>query len=100
VATTGADQSNLSAAGGEPAGTTSPVTVVDGARHHEVWDPTQDGSPPQPRRTTYPLVTTGGGALPLPTCAQPAMLRRASTAAIATESFFIGDTPFAMTERA
>ena len=31
----------------------------------------------------YPLVTTGGGALPLPTyCAQLAMLKRASTAAI------------------
>jgi hypothetical protein len=38
----------------------------------------------------YPLVTTGGGALPLPMyCAQPAMLRRANTVAIARESFFI-----------
>jgi hypothetical protein len=27
------------------------------------------------------LVTTGGGALPLPTCAQPVMLRKVSTAA-------------------
>ena len=34
---------------------------------------------------TYPLVTTGGGALPLPTyCAQPAMLRKANTAAVAS----------------
>src|ERR1700722_16429881 len=39
---------------------------------------------------TYPLVTTGGGALPLPTWAQPAMLRRANTAAVARASFFIG----------
>jgi hypothetical protein len=31
--------------------------------------------------------------LPLPTCAQPAMLRSASTAAIATESFFMGSSP-------
>jgi hypothetical protein len=32
-----------------------------------------------PKVATYPLVTTGGGALPLPTyCAQPAMLRRAN----------------------
>ncbi len=38
---------------------------------------------------TYPLVTTGGGALPLPTCAQPAMLRRANTAAVARASFFM-----------
>jgi hypothetical protein len=38
----------------------------------------------------YPLVTTGGGALPLPTyCAQPAMLRRANIAAVARASFFI-----------
>lgn len=28
----------------------------------------------QSRMATYPLVTTGGGALPLPTCAQPVML--------------------------
>jgi hypothetical protein len=38
------------------------------------------GSPPQSRAATYPLVTTGGGALPLPTCAQPVMLRSASIA--------------------
>ena len=48
---------------------------------------------PQSRRATYPFVTTGGGALPLPTCAQPVMLRSASTAAIATVSFFIGESP-------
>src|SRR5262249_13691780 len=36
-----------------------------------------------------PLVTTGGGALPLPTFAQPAMLRSASTAAVASTIFFI-----------
>jgi hypothetical protein len=40
-------------------------------------------------------VTTGGGALPLPTyCAQPATLRRANTAAITSESFFMEATPF------
>ena len=42
---------------------------------------------------TYPLVTTGGGALPLPTSAQPAMLRRANTAAVARASFFMKRTP-------
>ena len=44
-----------------------------------------------PARPVYPLVITGGGALPLPIsyCAQPAMLKRASTAAIARASFFI-----------
>jgi hypothetical protein len=37
----------------------------------------------------YPFVTTGGGALPLPVLAQPAMLSRASTAAVASASFFM-----------
>jgi len=41
----------------------------------------------------YPFVTTGGGALPLPVLAQPAMLRRASTAAVAIASFFMKDSP-------
>jgi len=36
-----------------------------------------------------PLVTTGGGALPLPTFAHPAMLRSANTAAVANTIFFI-----------
>ena len=36
-----------------------------------------------------PLVTTGGGALPLPVCAQPATLNSAITAAIAIATFFI-----------
>ena len=43
-----------------------------------------------------PFVTTGGGALPLPmpmSCAQPAMLRRASTAAVNRATFFIELTP-------
>jgi len=40
--------------------------------------------------SNYPFVTTGGGALPLPTpVPQPAMLRRASTAAVARASFFM-----------
>ena len=47
--------------------------------------------------SVYPLVTTGaagGGAFPLPMyCAQPAMLRRARTAAIPRASFFIGVIP-------
>ena len=47
---------------------------------------------------TYPFVTTGGGALPLPTLAQPAMLRRASTAAVASASFFMKNPPV-MTSR-
>ena len=48
---------------------------------------------------TYPLVTTGGGALPLPTyCAQPAMLRRANIAAVARASIFI-ELSFVMTSR-
>jgi hypothetical protein len=55
------------------------------------------GPPPNACYSIYPLVTTGaagGGAFPLPTyCAQPAMLRRASTAAIPRESFFIGVVP-------
>jgi hypothetical protein len=38
---------------------------------------------------TYPLVTTGGRALPVPRyCAQPAMLRMANIAAVARASFF------------
>jgi len=45
--------------------------------------------PSQYPYSNYPLVTTGGGALPLPTCAQPAMLRRANTAAVASANFFI-----------
>src|SRR5438046_2953737 len=49
----------------------------------------------------HPLVTTGaagGGAFPLPMyCAQPAMLSRASTAAIPRESFFIAVIPLVMT---
>jgi len=36
-----------------------------------------------------PLVTTGGGALPLPTSAHPATLKSARTAAVAIASFFI-----------
>jgi len=45
----------------------------------------------------YPLVTTGGGALPLPTyCAQPTTLRRANIAAVARASFFI-ELSFVMT---
>jgi hypothetical protein len=44
--------------------------------------------------SNYPLVTTGGGALPFPMyCAQPAMLRSASTTAIPRESLFIGVVP-------
>jgi hypothetical protein len=45
--------------------------------------------PSQNQYSNYPLVTTGGGVLPLPTCAQPAMLRRANTAAVASAIFFI-----------
>ena len=63
-------------------------------RRQKERDPAEDGSPPQSRRTTYPLVTTGGGALPLPTYVpQPATLRRASVAAIARVSFFKGSPP-------
>src|SRR5579864_7116864 len=50
-------------------------------------------SPIQLLYSNYPLVTTGGGALPLPTSAQPAMLRRANTAAVAITSFFMENTP-------
>jgi len=47
-----------------------------------------------PFSLAQPLVTTGGGALPLPTyCAQPAMLRRASTAAVNRATFFMKVTP-------
>jgi hypothetical protein len=49
--------------------------------------------PSQYLYSNYPLVTTGGGALPLPTCAQPAMLRRANTAAVASANFFIESPP-------
>ena len=43
---------------------------------------------------SQPLVTTGGGALPLPTyCAQPAMLRRASIVAVNRATFFMKVTP-------
>jgi hypothetical protein len=43
---------------------------------------------------SYPFVTTGGGggALPLPTWALAATLRRASTAAVARASFFMKQT--------
>jgi hypothetical protein len=43
---------------------------------------------------SYPFVTTGGGggALPLPTWALAATLRRASTAAVARASFFMRQT--------
>ena len=41
----------------------------------------------------YPFVTTGGGALPLPVLAQPAMLKRARTAAVARASFFMKKIP-------
>jgi hypothetical protein len=55
--------------------------------------PRPEGVRPNRGTATYPLVTTGGGALPLPTyCAQPAMLRRANTAAVARASFFIAVT--------
>jgi hypothetical protein len=47
--------------------------------------------------SSYPFVTTGGGALPLPVLAQPAMLRRASTAAVARASFFMKELPLVMT---
>jgi hypothetical protein len=45
-------------------------------------------------RRDYPFVTTGGGggALPLPTWALAATLRRASTAAVARASFFMRQT--------
>jgi hypothetical protein len=42
--------------------------------------------PFNPNRGNYPFVTTGGGALPLPVLAQPTMLRRARTAAVASAS--------------
>jgi hypothetical protein len=42
--------------------------------------------------SNYPLVTTGGGALPLPV-AQPAMLKRANTAAVAIAIFFMEYIP-------
>jgi hypothetical protein len=49
---------------------------------------------------SYPLVITGGGALPLPMsyCAQPAMLKRANIAAIPRESFFMKATPITTTD--
>src|SRR5262249_7157872 len=50
-------------------------------------------SPIQVPYGAYPLVTTGGGALPLPVSAQPAMLRRANTAAVARAIFFMKETP-------
>ena len=37
-----------------------------------------------------PLVTTGGGALPLPVCAQPAMLSNARITAVPSAIFFMG----------
>jgi len=60
----------------------------------KVRDPAQGRVPRKLHTATYPLVTTGGGALPLPTYVpQPATLRRASTAAIAKASFFMGSPP-------
>ena len=57
----------------------------------KVRDPAQGRVPRKLHTATYPLVTTGGGALPLPTpVPQPATLRRASTAAVAKAIFFMG----------
>jgi hypothetical protein len=57
----------------------------------KVRDPAQGRVPRKLHTATYPLVTTGGGALPLPTpVPQPATLRRASVAAIAKAIFFMG----------
>src|SRR5215469_16652587 len=59
--------------------------------------PSMTAGPSQCLLQHYPLVTTGaagGGAFPLPMyCAQPAMLKRASTAAVPRVSFFIGVVP-------
>jgi hypothetical protein len=49
--------------------------------------------PFNPNRGNYPFVTTGGGALPLPVLAQPTMLRRARTAAVASASCFMKKLP-------
>jgi hypothetical protein len=74
---------------------------VGGGSSQKVKDPAQGRVPRKLHTaTTYPLVTTGGGALPLPTpVPQPATLRRASTAAIAKAIFFMG-SPLVMTEAA
>jgi hypothetical protein len=65
--------------------------------HHPYLKPQLAGSFPIAAQQLYPLVTTGGGALPLPVhCVQPAMLSRANTAAVARMSFFIAVT-FVMT---
>jgi hypothetical protein len=69
-----------------------------------ITDPKKKGTAPRGPLPTpfgnYPLVTTGGGALPLPTyCAQPAMLRRANIAAVASASFFMEQLSFVMTNR-
>jgi hypothetical protein len=65
-----------------------------GRLESKVRDPAQGRVPRKLHTATYPLVTTGGGALPLPTpVPQPATLRRASTAAIAKAIFFMGSPP-------
>ena len=65
-----------------------------GRLESKVRDPAQGRVPRKLHTATYPLVTTGGGALPLPTpVPQPATLRRASTAAVAKAIFFMGSPP-------
>jgi hypothetical protein len=60
------------------------------SRIQKIKGPASSAGPFSALYSTYPLVTTGGGALPLPTyCAQPAMLRRANIATVAIASFFI-----------
>jgi hypothetical protein len=77
-----------------------PRRLVRRAYFQKERDRCPRGPVPSKLYSNYPLVTTGGGALPFPTyCAQPAMLRRASTAAIPKASFFIGVVPLAMTCR-
>jgi len=48
--------------------------------------------------TRHPLVTTGGGALPLPT-KQPAKLSEATTRASAKATFFISSLPLIFERR-
>jgi len=79
----------LSIAGCANVGKARPLTALEGYATTK-WG--RAGLVPPIFVVRYPS-PTAIVALPLPTFAQPAMLRRASTAAVARASFFMKETP-------
>ena len=83
----------------QPKISVSPVARLQGPTIRFRWHRKRTACSPERGANfdvSYPLVTTGGGALPLPT-KQPPKLRPATTNANASAIFFIGSSADAFT---